>query len=249
MPKVQRWLVQGCSSLCAISNFTADWLSKRAGGAPQRGERLPLPISPTLARQAAATPPSREPVVLTVGRVTREHRYKGHRQIADAWPLVARARPDARWVIIGDGDDVEALVQYCRRVGIDGNVELRQDLSDEELAEAYCSATALVMPSVADVHARPPTGEGFGLVYAEAAAFAVPSIAAIDGGGAADIVEAGVTGLTADPSNAEALANSILKLLDDEALRERLGAAARRRVLERHLPEHFARTVHELARV
>jgi phosphatidyl-myo-inositol dimannoside synthase len=243
----QRRLVGRCSSLLAISSFTAQWFAARAGVVRERITVLPVAIASTLAEEAERPLPlTREPVVLTVGRVAREHRYKGHRRIADAWPLVLRDRPDARWVVIGDGDDVDAIADHCRRLGIDSTVELRRSLSDEDLASAYRCACAMVLPSVADVHARPPTGEGFGLVYAEAAAFCVPSIAAIHGGGAADIVEDGLTGLTVDPTNARALADAILTLLDDEVLRARLGAAARRRVLERHLPGHFAECVRGL---
>lgn len=249
MTKVEQRLVRRCSRLIAISNFTAQWLAKRARVARSRVEVLPLSIASQLARRATrpAAPPRPEGTVLTVGRIMRDHRYKGHHDIAAAWPIVLERRPDARWIVIGDGDDVGALREHCRRLGIDHTVSLRQRVGDDELASAYRMANALVLPSRTDVHALPPVGEGFGLVYAEAAAFGVPSIAAVQAGGAAEIVANGKTGLTVNPANALELADAILSLLNDGELRARLGAEARRRVFERHLPEHFAARVRELA--
>jgi phosphatidyl-myo-inositol dimannoside synthase len=247
MSPVRRRLVRRCSRLLAISHFTAQWLATRACLSRERIELLSLAISPALAEAAATTPPAtREPVVITVSRVMRQHRYKGHHAIAAAWPRVLRDRPDARWIVVGNGDDLSYLKDRCSQLGIDSSVEWLIGISDDALAEAYVRAAALVLPSVADVHSDPPTGEGFGLVYAEAGAFAVPSIAAEVGGGASEILEHGVTGLTVNPSDAAGIAGAILSLLNDEALRQRLGEAARTKVFREHLPEQFARRVEEI---
>ena len=71
--------------------------------------------------------------------------------------------------------------------------------------------------------------EGFGIVFAEAAACAVPSVAG-DSGGAAEAVADGETGFVVDPTDLDAVTSAIGRLLDDDGLREGLGAAARRRV-------------------
>jgi phosphatidyl-myo-inositol dimannoside synthase len=73
--------------------------------------------------------------------------------------------------------------------------------------------------------------EGFGLSYLEAGWFGVPSIAGSEGG-AADAVLDGETGLLCDGANQSEVTRSLLKLLGDEALRKRLGAAARERVCQ-----------------
>lgn len=249
MARFQRRLVRRCSRLIAFSDFTAEWLTRRAGVARAHATIVPLGIAPRLAQEAAGyvAGPSQEGIVVTVGRIMRDHRYKGHHSIAAAWPRVLEERPDARWVIIGDGDDVGALKERCHRLKIDHAVTFRPRVSDVDLAATYRTATALVLPSKADVHARPPTGEGFGLVYAEAAAFGVPSVAAEMSGGAAEIVENLKTGLTVNPDDSRELANAILVLLNDDDLCRRLGAEARRKVLARHLPEHFAARLRELA--
>ena len=99
------------------------------------------------------------------------------------------------------------------------------DVTDAQLANLYASA-AFVLPSVADVAAPVPSGEGFGLVYAEAGAFGVPAIASVAGSGSLDFVVHDRTGLTVPPGDREALAIAMFRLLEDRELRERLGEAA-----------------------
>jgi phosphatidylinositol alpha-1,6-mannosyltransferase len=71
--------------------------------------------------------------------------------------------------------------------------------------------------------------EGFGIVFVEAAAAGVAQVAG-DSGGAAEAVRDAETGLVvAHPEDPEAVAIALARLLDDEGLRCRLGAAARQR--------------------
>jgi phosphatidylinositol alpha-1,6-mannosyltransferase len=71
--------------------------------------------------------------------------------------------------------------------------------------------------------------EGFGIVFVEAAACAVPSVAG-DSGGAAEAVADGETGVVVRaPDDPELVADALAGLLDDDELRARMGAAARRR--------------------
>ena len=69
--------------------------------------------------------------------------------------------------------------------------------------------------------------EGFGIVYLEAAASALPVVAA-RGGGTADAVRRGETGLLVPPNDADALAQALLHLLDDPATCAQMGHAGRR---------------------
>ena len=249
MPRWERVCVGRCRRVVAISGFTAEWLARRAELSPSRVTLLRLPIAPSLAQAATAInplPPSgRDLQVITVARLDPEHRYKGQFRIAEAWPTILTQHPGARWLVVGGGDDVDALARRCRELGIEHAVEIRSSVSDGELAAAYAQSRVHALPSTANVHTTPPTGEGFGLAYAEAGAFAVPSVAAFESGGAADIVEHDVTGLCS-PDDPKALADAILRLLEDEELCDRLGAASRMRVLEHHLPEQFVAAVRQM---
>ena len=98
-------------------------------------------------------------------------------------------------------------------------------VSDSELPEIYRQATIFVMPARAEYHAG--SVEGFGIVYLEAGASGLPVVAARTGG-AAEAVLANETGLLVPPDDPPALALALARLLDDGALRQRMGRAGRR---------------------
>jgi len=81
------------------------------------------------------------------------------------------------------------------------------------------------------VFVMPSRQEGFGIVFLEAMALGTPVIAG-DYGGAPEIVQDGVTGFLVKPDDLEALTDRLIRLLQDEALRKRMGETARRQVEE-----------------
>jgi phosphatidylinositol alpha-1,6-mannosyltransferase len=88
--------------------------------------------------------------------------------------------------------------------------------------------------------------EGFGIVFAEASACGVPSVAGHSGGAHEAVID-GETGYVVDPRNVEAVADALGRLLADSELRVRLGAAARQRA-ERDLSyDRLAERLHPLA--
>jgi phosphatidylinositol alpha-1,6-mannosyltransferase len=243
MSPVQRTLVRRAAPV-AVSSFSAARVAERARLPLGSVQILPLAVSDRFAAIARAPLPGRRDdrpfTMLTVSRLAPENRYKGHFDIADAMPDVLRRRPDARWVVVGTGNDLDALRRRCLELGISDSVELSGRLDDEQLVRAYREADLFVLPSVADAEADPPVGEGFGLVYVEAACFGVPSLASVHGGGALDFVVGDVTGVLAPPGHPQALAAQMLRVAEDRELRARLGAAARERAVRYHMPHHFA---------
>jgi glycosyltransferase involved in cell wall biosynthesis len=85
----------------------------------------------------------------------------------------------------------------------------------------------------------PSLREGFGVACAEATAYGRPVVASAVGG-LLDHIEDGVTGLLVPPGDVPALRAALERLLADEALRERLGAAARERTRKRLAPKAVA---------
>jgi phosphatidylinositol alpha-1,6-mannosyltransferase len=227
--------------LLSVSAFTAGVLAQNLRVAPAEVGVLPLPVADELLHRSgqSARVPTTPPRLLTVARVTRAHRYKGHFLVAESLPPVLDRFPDVQWHVVGTGDDVPALRARCRELGIAQSVFFAGGVSDARLADFYECAYALVLPSVTNLMARPPEGEGFGLVYAEAAMFGVPSVASEAGGGANEMVTAGVTGLTVRPGDSRDLAAALIELLSDPMLRNSLGARARTRALSRHTSEQF----------
>jgi glycosyltransferase involved in cell wall biosynthesis len=128
--------------------------------------------------------------------------------------------------IAAHGISVELTVVGCRPPGdrelpewvhVEGFVSKRTAIGLARLAELYARSHFLVMPSNA---------EAYGLVYAEAAAFGVPSVATRTGGVPTVVVD-GETGILDDPhATAESYAGRILGLMKDRPRYESMARAA-----------------------
>jgi glycosyltransferase involved in cell wall biosynthesis len=182
----------------------------------------PVDIADLRARAAAARRPIDEPYVLYLGKLAPN---KGTAHLVDV-----ADRADLRWplVIVGDGPDRAALEAAFRR----GSRDIRfTGWVDQPAATAWLAhASALIFPS------RGP--ESLSRVLIEASALGVP-IAAMNTGGTADIIEDEVTGLLS--TTPDELADDVRRLVNDEALRGRLGAAARERARRFDAPSVVAR--------
>jgi phosphatidylinositol alpha-1,6-mannosyltransferase len=159
--------------------------------------------------------------VVVVGRMSAAERYKGHDELLAAWPRVLLARPAARLVFIGEGDDRSRLEAKARDLGIASSLVTTGFLSDVELDRAYRRAAVFAMPS---------RNEGFGLVYLEAMLRQLPCIGSrFDA--AAEIIEDGATGFLVDQAHADALADRIIELLTDPCRALAMGERGRKRAM------------------
>jgi glycosyltransferase involved in cell wall biosynthesis len=135
-----------------------------------------------------------------------------------------RTERDAHLVVIGAARPTGHVAAAIERYGLEGSVRFERDVDWLRLVELYARAQVAVVPSLY---------EGFSLPAVEAMSCAVPLVATT-GGALPEVVgpDAGA-GLLVPPGDAGALATAIGRLLDDATLRERIGAAGRRRALER----------------
>jgi len=168
-----------------------------------------------------AGPAAPEPgLVLHVGRLVEK---KG-----TAVLIAAMARlPEARLAVIGDGPLRGALERQAAALG--GRVRFLGALPSDAIAGWMARAWLLAAPSVT---ARDGDAEGLPTVIAEAAAAALPTVGTRHAGIPEAIVD-GETGFLAAERDAEALAARIAELLASLALRDRMGAAARRLAVAR----------------
>jgi len=137
-----------------------------------------------------------------------------------ALPLVMQAVPDARYVVVGDGDDRPRLEALAKDLGVEGHVAFLGHLSEAELQERYRKA---------DVFAMPSRQEGFGIVYLEAMSYGKPVLAAACGG-ATDIVSDGQTGFLVPYGDTKFIADKLIRLLTDAGLRAQMGRSGKARV-------------------
>lgn len=135
-----------------------------------------------------------------------------------------RTERDIELVVIGNPRPDGRVARAIERLGLAPIVRCVTGISDDELARHYGRAQVAVVPSLY---------EGFSLPAIEAMACGV-ALVATTGGALPEVVGTdGETGLLVPPDDPGALAVAIGRLLDDDALRGRLGAAGRARVLGR----------------
>jgi len=151
----------------------------------------------------------------TILFVGRKERYKGYHALRQAAPLVWEARPDARFVAIGQSAWTAA---FARRREDERWID-RGIVSEPEKAESFARATIFAMPS---------EHETFGHTYLEAWCAGLPVIAG-DIPPLREVVRENVDGLHV-PSQPRAIADAILALLREPERARRMGAAGRERV-------------------
>jgi phosphatidylinositol alpha-1,6-mannosyltransferase len=168
--------------------------------------------------------------VVSVARL--DQRYKGMDVLLRAMPLVHARVPQARLRIVGDGPRRGAYERLAQAVGASAYVSFLGPLPDQQRNAVLADAAVFAMPS------RLPAdggGEGFGIVYLEAAALNVPSVAGAVAG-ARDAVVDGETGVLVDPTDHVAVADALTQLLSDPARRRALGRAAAERARQHAWP-------------
>ncbi|QNP63075.1 glycosyltransferase family 4 protein [Streptomyces genisteinicus] len=149
---------------------------------------------------------------------------KGLVHLVEALAKLRTERPDAHLVVVGKRAEDGPVAQAIERYGLGDAVRFVKGITDAELVDLVRSAEVACVPSLY---------EGFSLPAAEAMATGTPLVATT--GGAIPEVAGpdGETCLAVPPGDCDALAAALRRLLGDEELRARLGAAGRARVLAR----------------
>jgi rhamnosyl/mannosyltransferase len=135
-------------------------------------------------------------------------------------------------VIVGDGPRRDAWQQLARDLGVDRQVRFSGEVPQAQLAALFHACDAFVLPSIT-------RAEAFGYVQLEAMACGKPVVSTDLPTGVPWVNRHGETGLVVPPADPEALRRAITTLLEDAALRTRLGDAGRRRIAEEFSLEMF----------
>ena len=180
------------------------------------------------------------PYLLTVARLVP---HKGQDVALRALAALAPEFPALRYVIVGEGPDETRLRALADALGVSTRVVFAGPMRDDLLPATYAGASVYVGLS----RFLPPINvEGFGISFVEAAASGVPSVAG-DSGGVRSAVLDGDTGFVVPPEDDARAAGAIRRLLGDDALRTRIGAAARRAAVERFNWDRVVRNTIEFA--
>jgi len=217
-----RMLARLTDRAIAVSGSTRDFLVRERhvpetrvrliwNGAPL-AEFAPVMPAVALSTRRALGLPADAPVVGSISRLSEQ---KGHRHLLDAAARVLPRRKDARFLIVGDGDQMEPLRRQADALGIAPSVVFAGHRTD---------VPALL--GAVDVFCISSDYEGTPLALFEAMAAGKAIVStAVDG--CREVLEDGVTGLLVPPRDPDALAAALLRGLDDAALRASLAKRAR----------------------
>ncbi|MEZ4671527.1 MAG: glycosyltransferase family 4 protein [Anaerolineae bacterium] len=238
---VSRWKYEAlnhANHLLSISKNTSDQAVRNNPGL-RPAQIVHLCVEPPLyereleadpVTQQPFNPAERDPAVLILGNLHREYLYKGHAELIQGWTEVHKACPQAELWIGGDGDGRSVLEGLVKQLPFDVGQQIKflGRLSDSEVQKYFSRCRVFAMPS---------RGEGFGLVFVEAARYGVPCI----GGkydSAKEIVLHGETGLLTEQTPHD-VASACVQLLSDDVMAKCMGEAGRARYLNNFRYHHF----------
>jgi len=224
---VNRMTIGTDDRVIAVSEAARRVDIERGGAAPEKvvvvynGIDIGLypPVTPRMradARSALALPPGTK----LVGTVARLHPSKGVDDLVRAAARVLARVPDARFVVVGDGKQRAALDRLAGKLGVAERVLFLGERRDVPFLLAGL-----------DLFVLSSREEGMGIVLLEAMASGVPVVATA-AGGIVEVVENTVSGLLVPPGDVDRLAESIISMLNDRALADRMAKNGRRRVAE-----------------
>jgi phosphatidylinositol alpha-1,6-mannosyltransferase len=162
-------------------------------------------------------------MVLMTGRLWEKR--KGFDTGIIAFSKASRLFDNIRLIIAGPGDNTY-LKEVASQSGVQDLVFFTGLVDRNTLLSYYATCDIFLMPNKTLDNGD---AEGFGIVFLEANLFGKPVIGG-NSGGAIDAVEDGVSGILVNGDDVESVVDALVKLLSDDALREKMGQLARERV-------------------
>lgn len=159
-----------------------------------------------------------------------------------AFHQVMRHIPEARLTMIGDGPLLEACQQMVTALKLENHVSLRGACSPDEIVQELRRARALVQHSL---RTGGGDSESLGVVFLEAGAMGLPSIATRHDG-IPEVILDGETGLLAAEGDIEQYASHMMTLAQDPALAQQLGDAAHQRITTQFTEEVSLAGLHKI---
>ncbi len=238
----ERWAARRCHAIVSVADAMTE-LMVAAGVAPREkfttiysGMEVEPFLQSAEHRQRVRGELGYGPEHVVIGKIARLIKLKGHDDVIRAATAVIHREPKARFLFVGDG--------------------LLRDWLEREIALAglrdYFQFTGLVPPqripeliSAMDIVVHASLREGLARVLPQALLSGKP-VVSYDIDGAREVVITGETGFLVPPRDVERLAAALSRLAADPALRDRLGAAGRRRFTDQFRHERMTAELRQL---
>jgi glycosyltransferase involved in cell wall biosynthesis len=181
-----------------------------------------------------------EPVVVWVGGFYPWHDLS---LLLESFALVLKRRPDARLVLVGDGQTRPSVEDMVERNGLRHAVIMTGTIAHSQVPEMLSIADLAVVPSAPITAGLGGTGTPLKLFEYMAAGKPIVATALNE---AAEVIRDGETGLLVEAGNVIKFAEATLKLINDPAERRRLGQNAREKAVKQYSWEHYTRRLEEI---
>jgi glycosyltransferase involved in cell wall biosynthesis len=173
----------------------------------------------------AAQRPHPDNLILAVGRFES---VKGFPLLVEACACLKQMGVPFKCCIVGDGDDKALAESLIRKHHLEDLVRLPGSVPQEQILEYYQRAAVFALPCIPSPDGR---HDGIPNVVIEAMATGLPVVSTTIGG-VPEVIDHGLTGFLVAPGDAKQLAEQLRAVLDDSSLRQRIGKAARDKVME-----------------
>ncbi len=230
---VARWTARQASMITACSNDLAARLAA-LGAEPQGLLTVPYGVDAqqfapgdgqALRAELAIAPD--QPLLMWISRMVYK---KGVHVLLEALPMILQAHPRTVLLLGGYGDLRDELAAQAQRLGLSDHVRFPGSIGHRDVNRYWNAADVAVVPAI---HDQRGNVDGLPNMLLEAMSAGRPIVASRVAG-IPQVIDDGVHGLLVPEGDPSALAQAIIRLLDDGTLAHALGAAARARV-EREL--------------
>jgi glycosyltransferase involved in cell wall biosynthesis len=229
--RVNRWV----SKICVVSNAVKDMVVEEEGVNPDKVRVIYNGVDVNnfqsvhqnfdLRKQLGLS--AEDVVLIYVGNLRP---VKGHIYLIKALKKIVHTHPSTKLLLVGEGEEEQTLRHLAKELDIEKNVLFlgqRSDVKD--------------LLNIADIGVLTSLSEGMSNALLEYMAMAKP-VVATNVGGNKDNVTDGLTGILVPPQDDESLADALIKLAKDSALRQSMGQAGRKRIEDLF---HIERTVQQ----
>jgi glycosyltransferase involved in cell wall biosynthesis len=234
---MNRGIIRLATGFLPVSSALGEVARERTGCSPDRVQVVPVPLKRPTDGEAAAGRRSlgiEEPtVVLTVTNLHFTDKFNGVVDALEGLKPLLEDREDLAYVVAGRGYYLEPLRERVDEVFEDSPARERVYVPGyvDDVFDCYALADVFLYVSYID---------GYPNAVLEAQSMGLP-VVANPAHGMLDQINDGETGLFVDPSAPESVTSALSRLLDDDGMRDRLGAAARERTVRENQPEAVGR--------